>query len=313
MQLENVAVLFVFIGNAAAIILLAFMLFRILGQTETTHTLMRQGTDELLGAAKRLHDMMSSVDRLSDRLLDANKHASQAGSNQAVNISQESLQKISALTDVLTREGIEEHEGMMGEMRELLESLQRVDPDGYSAWRQDNQGKLDQTLTQRSHLATELEQVKIRLDEANMVINELRRANRLAEASTQSAEVLRQNMDQQQQLLNRAKERAQKAEATANTLTHEVEKLQSEVDHVRHAAEKDLDDIREQMNAITQERTVLFNQLEELKSTMKRTLLEKDFIEDKLLDLDEAHRTASPDEKNGSESSGARPVDATAG
>lgn len=311
MQLESVAVLFVFIGNAAAIILLAFMLFRILGQTETTHTLMRQGTTELMGAAKRLHDMMSSVDRLSDRLLDANKQASQAG-NQAVNISQESLQKITALTDSLTREGIEEHEGMMGEMRELLESLQRVDPDGYTAWRQDNQGKLNQTLTQRSHIATELEQVKIRLDEANIVINELRRANRLAEASTQSAEVLRQNMDQQQQLLNRAKERAQKAEASANTLTQEVEKLHTEVEHVRNSAEKDLDDLREQMDAITQERSVLFNQLEELKSTMKRTLLEKDFIEDKLLDLDEAHRSSLPDDKGSNERSDANTINATA-
>lgn len=298
MQLESVAVLFVFIGNAAAIILLAFMLFRILGQTETTHTLMRQGTDELMGAAKRLHEMLSSVDRLSDRLIDANKQAIHAN-NQQLNISQDSLQKIAALTDSLTREGIEEHEGMMDEMRELLESLQRVDPDGYTAWRQDNQGKLDHTLTQRSHLATELEQVKIRLDEANIVINELRRANRLAEASTQSAEVLRQNMDQQQQLLNRAKERAQKAEATANTLTQEVEKLQSEVDHARHSAEKDIEDLRSQMNAITQERTILFNQLEELKSTMKRTLLEKDFIEDKLLDLDEAHHASSTEDTNG--------------
>lgn len=309
MQLESVAVLFVFIGNAAAIILLAFMLFRILSQTETTHTLMRQGTDELMGAAKRLHEMLSSVDRLSDRLIDANKLAGQANS-QAINISQESLQKIAALTDSLTREGIEEHEGMMGEMRDLLESLQRVDPDGYTAWRQDNQGKLDQTLTQRSHLATELEQVKIRLDEANIVINELRRANRLAEASTQSAEVLRQNMDQQQQLLNRAKERAQKAEATANTLTQEVEKLQAEVDHARHVAEKDIEDLRSQMEAVAQERTILFNQLEELKNTMKRTLLEKDFIEDKLLDLDEAHRSSSSEEA--SEASDASPVRETA-
>lgn len=311
MQLESVAVLFVFIGNAAAIILLAFMLFRILGQTETTHTLMRQGTDELMGAAKRLHEMLSTVDRLSDRLIEANKHASQT-SNQSVNISHESLQKITALTDSLTREGIEEHEGMMNDMRELLESLQRVDPDGYSAWRHDNEGKIDHTLTQRSHLHTELEQVKIRLEEANIVINELRRANRLAEASTQSAEVLRQNMDQQQQLLNRAKERAQKAEAHANTLTNEVEKLQSEVDHVRHAAEKDIDDLREQMNAITQERTLLFNQLEELKNTMKRTLLEKDFIEDKLLDLDEAHRSGASDDKENSDGSSPHPADATA-
>lgn len=292
MQLESVAVLFVFIGNAAAIILLAFMLFRILSQTEATHDMMRKGSGDLLDAAKRLRDMLQAVDRLSDRLIDANKSAHQSAS-RPIDISPESLEKIAALTDSLTREGIEEHEQIVAEMRKLLESIQAIQPEGYPTWRQEHQGKLDQTLLQRSHLSTELEQVKIRLDEANIVINELRRANRLAEASTQSAEALRQNMDQQQQLLNRAKERAQKAEATANTLTQEVDKLNNEVEQARNAAAKDLEDLREQMKAITQERATLFSQLEELKSTMKRTLLEKDFIEDKLLDLDEAHRSNS--------------------
>lgn len=292
MQLESVAILFVFIGNAAAIILLAFMLFRILSQTEATHDMMRKGSGDLLDAAKRLRDMLQAVDRLSDRLIDANKSVNQSA-NRPIDISPESLEKIAALTDSLTREGIEEHEQIVAEMRKLLESIQAIQPEGYPAWRQEHQGKLDQTLLQRSHLSTELEQVKIRLDEANIVINELRRANRLAEASTQSADVLRQNMDQQQQLLNRAKERAQKAEATANTLTQEVDKLNNEVKQARNAAAKDLEDLHEQMKAITQERATLFSQLEELKSTMKRTLLEKDFIEDKLLDLDEAHRSNS--------------------
>lgn len=292
MQLESVAVLFVFIGNAAAIILLAFMLFRILGQTEATHDMMKKGSTELLDSAKRLRDMLQSVDRLSERLIDANKVANQSA-NRPIDLSAESLEKIAALTDSLTREGIEEHEQIVTEMRKMLESIQAIQPEGYPAWRQEHQGKLDQTLLQRSHLSTELEQVKIRLDEANIVINELRRANRLAEATTQSADVLRQNLDQQQQLLNRAKERAQKAEATANALTQEVDKLNNEVEQARNAAAKDLDDLREQIKAVTQERTVLFNQLEELKNTMKRTLLEKDFIEDKLLDLDEAHRSTT--------------------
>lgn len=292
MQIESIAVLFVFIGNGAAIILLAFMLFRILGQTEETHRVMRQGSNELLDSAKRVKDMLQAVDRLCDRLIDANKLAIQNG--QMLNISSEHLEKIAALTDSLSSDRVEAYESILGDMRQLLESLYSVKPEGYPQWRQEHQGKLDQAMNQRSHLNTELEQVKIRLDEANVVISELRRANRLAEASTQSADVLRQNMEQQQQLLNRAKERAQKAEATVNTLTQEMEKVQAEAAHLRQSAVRDLDDVREQMNVVEQERAKLFQQLEELKGTMHRTLLEKNFIEDKLLDLDEAARLAKP-------------------
>lgn len=286
MQLESLAIVFVFIGNAAAIILLAFMLFRILSQTEQTHEMMRGGTSDLVDAGKRLREMLQSVDRLSERLIDANKAA---GGAQPFNISAESLNKLCALTESLTQENIQEHEQLMNDMRNLLESLQEVKPEGYSAWRHAHQGKLDQAVSQRSQLATELEQVKIRLEEANIVIHELRRANRLAEASTQSADVLRQNMDQQQQLLNRAKERAIKAELAAINLTQEMEKLSAEADKGRKETAADLDNLRAQMDVLNQERSVLFNQLEELKGVMKRTLLEKDFIEEKLLDLDEAH------------------------
>jgi chromosome segregation ATPase len=292
MSLESVAILFVFVGNAAAIILLAFMLFRILSQTEATHDLMRQGSSDLIDAAKRLREMLAAVDRLSDRLIDANKLAVQAA--QPLSLTEDSLEKIAALTDSLTRESIEEHEQIVGDMRELLVSLHDTPGEHLSTWRQQHEDKLGQAVTQRSQLATELEQVKLRLDEAHVVIAELRRANRLAEASTQSADVLRQNLEQQQVLLNRAKERAQKAEASANALTQEVEKLQTEVDRARHTAEKDMEDLRAQMGVMAEERTVLFNQLEELKSTMQRTLREKEFIEDKLLDLDEAHRAVQP-------------------
>jgi predicted nuclease with TOPRIM domain len=291
MQLESAAVLFVFVGNAAAIIMLAFMLFRILGQTTETHDMVRKDSQALLGAAKRLHDLLSGVDRLSDRLIEANKLAAQA--NQPLSLTEDSLQKITALTDSLTRTALEEHEKIVDDMRTLLASLQAIRPEGYPEWHQQHGEKLDQTLAQRAHASLELEQVKLRLDEAQVVITELRRANRLAEASSQSVDALRQSLEQHQVLLNRAKERAQKAEASSNTLRQEVDKLQGELEKARHEAAHDADALRGQLEAISGERNVLFNQLEELRGTMQRVLREKDFIEDKLLDLDEASRADS--------------------
>lgn len=81
MQLEQLAVLFVFIGNAVSLILLAFMLHRIVKQTETTHTLLSGGAQDLIDAGKRLRDAMKSTDRLVDRLSDMNKQADLQASN----------------------------------------------------------------------------------------------------------------------------------------------------------------------------------------------------------------------------------------
>jgi chromosome segregation ATPase len=286
--MESLAIAFVFIGNAAAIILLAFMLFRILSQTETTHDMMRSGAAELVEAGKRLREMLQTVDRLSDRLIEANHAGGQGG--RSLNLSPESLNKLSALTETLTKEGLQEHEQVINEMRHLLESLQAVKSDDYPEWRNNNQGKIDQTLNQRSQISTELEYLKIRLEEANNVINELRSANREAEAGNQTADVLKHNLEQSLLKLNKAKERALKAEASMEALSKDMAKLSAEAEQGKRTTAADMDNLREQMHALHEERNIMFNQLEEMKDVMKRTMLEKDFIEEKLLDLDEAHR-----------------------
>lgn len=285
-QMESVVIGFIFIANAASIVLLIFLLFRILSQTEQTHEMMRAGSADIIDSSKRLRDMLQSVDRLSERLVESNKSAN--GGQAQLNISTESINKLCALTESLTKESLEEHEQVMGEMRKLLESLQGVKPEGYSAWQHTNQDRIDHTLHQRPNMSAEMEQLKIRLDEANIVIDELKHASRQANAAAQSADVLRQNMDKQQQLLNRAKERVLKAEAEATTLTQEISKLSSETDRSRKETALDLAKLTAQMAAISKERDALFNQLKDMKGVMQRTLVEKEFIEDKLLDLDEA-------------------------
>ncbi|HET8871418.1 MAG TPA: hypothetical protein VFM48_13310, partial [Aquabacterium sp.] len=72
MQMEQLAVLFVFVGNAASIVMLAFMLYKISKQTEATHALLSGGTQDLIDAGKRLRDALKSTDRLVDRLSDLN-------------------------------------------------------------------------------------------------------------------------------------------------------------------------------------------------------------------------------------------------
>ena len=92
----------------------------------------------------------------------------------------------------------------------------------------------------------------------------------------------------------RTKERAIKAESSALTLRQELDKLAAQDQKNRAKTEQELALLRAQMDAIAQERQKLADQLEDLQGSMKRTLLEKDMIEDRLLELDETVHSNLP-------------------
>ena len=51
--------------------------------------------------------------------------------------------------------------------------------------------------------------------------------------------------------------------------------------------------LRRQLEEVTRERDGMQSQMERLREAMQRTLIEKDFIEEKLLDLDAAAHTSA--------------------
>ena len=138
-------------------------------------------------------------------------------------------------------------------------------------------------------MAAEMEALKVRLEDSNKIISELRRSVRLAEASGQAADALRTNLDQTQQLLGRAKERASNAEARVEALTRELDLMR--LDAEKASPGKDnaaVQSLKRQVDDLVREKDGLLAQLEKMRDTMQRTLIEKDFIEEKLLDLDAA-------------------------
>lgn len=300
MQLEQLAVLFVFIGNAASILLLVFMLFRVMKQTEATHLLLTGGSKDLLDAGKRLREAMKSTDRLVERLSDINANTDR-GAPAAPGEAEEKLKKIETMLQDLSGRKLQDQGHFLEEIKHVLDSLSGLNTDTFAQWRDANQNKLETAQAQRNRMATEMEGLKVRLDEANTIIQELRRSVRLAEAAGQSADALRANLDQQQQLLTRAKERAQAAETRVATLSRELELLQAEANRAEPNKESgSTQSLRRQLEEMTRDRDALHSQLERLKETMQRTLIEKDFIEEKLLDLDAAapSRPTEPADQN---------------
>ena len=289
MQLEQLAVLFVFIGNAVSLILLAFMLHRIVKQTETTHTLLSGGAQDLMDAGKRLRDAMKSTDRLVDRLSDMNKQADLQASNAPPAPTEEHFKKIESMILDLSGRKFDDHGKFLEDIKGLMDSLGGVSNESFGQWRDANQNKLETAQVQRNRMASEMETLKVRLDDSQKIIQELRRSVRLAEAAGQSADALRASLDQQQQLLTRAKEKAAAAENRAANLAREVELMQAEAERADPGKDNGAaQSLRRQLEEMTRERDGLQGQIERLREAMQRTLIEKDFIEEKLLDLDAA-------------------------
>lgn len=290
MMLEQIAIVFVFIANAVSIILLGFMLFRIAKQTEATHKLLSGGAQDLLDAGKRLRDSLKSTDRLVDRLGDLyNKPPEQQAAPITPDQQDQHFKVIEDMLKELSGKKFEDHGRFLEDIKQLLDSVAGTSPEGLSQWRDANQNRLETAQLQRNRMAAEMEALKVRLEDSNKIISELRRSVRLAEASGQAADALRTNLDQTQQLLGRAKERAQNAENRVEALTRELDLMR--LDAEKASPGKDnaaVQSLKRQVDDLVREKDGLLAQLEKMRDTMQRTLIEKDFIEEKLLDLDAA-------------------------
>ena len=291
MMLEQIAIVFVFIANAVSIILLGFMLFRISKQTEATHKMLHGGGQDLLDAGKRLRDALKSTDRLVDRL--GELYSKPPEQQQAAPVPPEQQdQHFKVIEDMLkdlSGRKFEDHSRFLEDIKQLLDSVAGSTPEGLSQWRDANQNRLETAQLQRNRMAAEMEALKVRLEDSNKIISELRRSVRLAEASGQAADALRTNLDQTQQLLGRAKERASNAEARVEALTRELDLMR--LDAEKASPGKDnaaVQSLKRQVDDLIREKDGLLAQLEKMRDTMQRTLIEKDFIEEKLLDLDAA-------------------------
>ena len=290
MMLEQIAIVFVFIANAVSIILLGFMLFRIAKQTEATHKLLSGGAQDLLDAGKRLRDSLKSTDRLVDRLGDLyHKPPEQQTAPVTPDQQDQHFKVIEDMLKELSGKKFEDHGRFLEDIKQLLDSVAGTSPEGLSQWRDANQNRLETAQLQRNRMAAEMEALKVRLEDSNKIISELRRSVRLAEASGQAADALRTNLDQTQQLLGRAKERAQNAENRVEALTRELDLMR--LDAEKASPGKDnaaVQSLKRQVDDLVREKDGLLAQLEKMRDTMQRTLIEKDFIEEKLLDLDAA-------------------------
>lgn len=283
MDLVNLAVAVVFVSNAIILILLVYMLIRILGQTEQTREMM-------VGASRELTDSARVVRDAVYRIGDLGRGATPAATATPVP-GLEMLDRLDQMMEDLARNGGEGTEQALADIKRTVESMRAVEPANLADWHRKHQAELEHVLAQRNRLASETEQMRQRLHEAHRIILELRRANKAAEAAGQTVDHLRVEMSKQQQVLDRAKERIRIAENKAAQLSADVEQL-ARLNPAGAAENEALKEARRQLAEVSRQRDAHVRELDQLKDTMQRTLVEKDFIEEHFLRLDGSRQAA---------------------
>lgn len=288
MDLVNLAVAVVFISNAIILILLVYMLIRILGQTEQTR-------DMMVGAARELNDSARVVRDAAYKLGDGQRGAGPApGSVTATPVAGlEMLDRLNTMMEDLShRDAGFDSERALADIKRLMESMANTEPSKMGEWQNKYKAELEQALAQRNRLAQETEQMRNRLHEAHRIILELRRANKAAEAAGQTVEALRGEVTKQQQIIDRARERLRTAEAKAEQLKADVEQL-SMLNPGGAADNEALKEARRKLAEVSRERDAHAQALDVLKDTMQRTLVEKDFIEERFVRMDSERQSAA--------------------
>jgi SMC interacting uncharacterized protein involved in chromosome segregation len=286
----NIAVVISLVSNCVAILFLIFMLFRILSETSHGHRLVRDGSEKLIKAGEELSTIVATADAMVLRMRGVAAGAGEGGHHRTIvnqgslMISPEGIKILSRLMQSLSQHTLNEMQGVLLEMRQLLASLNAISPEGYPAWQQANQATINKILGVAGISPEVLVTIQSNIEDSKLVTQELERSAREANGQILSVDELSAHMRQQETLVEQMRDRAQKAEERAEMLNHQIHSL-SEMDQSRKSDSKELERLRNQNNQLSQERSSLVRHLETLTSEIKRTKLEKEFIEDRLLSM----------------------------
>ena len=176
----------------------------------------------------------------------------------------------------------------------LLDEVSKVDAKQFDEWRRVKQVELERVLQQKQHVQQEFQRLRESHDEAMHKLREHELRSRQYHKATAEAGVLRTELASLKNQLQQAQSRAFAAEQLAEA-SSAAEGYAPTLAGPSSARVKDL---AAQLAESDADRQRLRRQLEQIQDNLKRTLTEKEFIEDRFLQLDadrqEASGVASP-------------------
>jgi chaperonin cofactor prefoldin len=196
------------------------------------------------------------------------------------------LQRVSMSIEDMDTQSLQQ---MLRELDALIHGMSFKEPLG-----EENQIELNRLREQRERLKSEVEQLKLRLDESAKTIVDLRRENRATFTSGSALETLKQVNERLFAELKTMRNRMLQAEERAAALTAEMDHL-----HLRTVAEtkttmiepfssslNDSKTLHKRLLVLEADRAKLMDQLQEAQEALSRSLREKAMIEERFLKLD---------------------------
>lgn len=254
-----------------AALLLVYMLFRVLNEQDKIFKEIRSGTKNLMNAGEKLNNMFSLAESLIEKIKEV----------RPSNFSQPTYE-IDLLSQDLVTRNIKKMENIASEIKNLIQTLNSTPPDKLPRWVNDNAQAVSQLLAEQKILAPDINKLQKSLDQ---IVIDLKRTNYLTANSSSTYKDLEQKLENYQGMVMKAREKARHAETTIAELELEISQLKSNNQSTNYEPNSMVEQLQNELRTVTLEKSTLAQKVESLTSEINRTKIEKDFIEDKFIEL----------------------------
>jgi chromosome segregation ATPase len=175
----------------------------------------------------------------------------------------------------------------------LLDEVSKVDAKQFEEWRRVKQVELERLLQQKQHVQQEFQRLRQSHDEAVHKLREHELRSRQYHKATVEAGTLRTELATMKQQLQQAQARAFAAEQLAEASQAADGSYDAASGSATSGASPRVKELAAELAEADADRQRLRRQLEQIQDNLKRTLTEKEFIEDRFMQLDADRQEAN--------------------
>jgi chromosome segregation ATPase len=254
-----------------AVLLILYMLFSVLNEQDKIFKEIRSGTKNLMDAGDRLKSMYSLAESLIEKIKEAR-----------TSIPSQSTYEIDLLSEDLVTKNIKKMENLASEIINLTEILNSTPTDKLPGWVNDNSQVVSQLLSEQKILAPEINKLQKSLDQ---IILDLKRNNYLTTNNSSAYRDLEQKLETYQGMVMKAREKSRHAEATIAELESEIYRLRANNQSKNLEPNIIVEQLQNELRKVNLEKSTLAQTVESLMGEINRTKIEKEFIEEKFIEL----------------------------
>jgi len=257
-------------GILAAIIIV-YMLYNVLNEQDKIFKEVRSGTKNLMDAGEKLINMYSLAESLIEKIKEARTYSPS-----------ESTYEIDLLSQDLVTKNIKKMENLASEIINLTQVLNSTPTDKLPGWVNDNAQAVSQLLSEQKILAPEFNKLQKSLDQ---IILDLKRTAYLTNNNSGTQKDLEQKLENYQAMVMKAREKSRNAEATIAELESEIYRLRANNESKNPEPNIVVEQLQNELKKVSLEKSTLEQKVESLIGEINRNKIEKEFIEDKFIEL----------------------------